>query len=57
MKIRKSMIDNAVLIIEPIRTTETGLDESELRELVSYLWQHNPDMVRDIICGDCPEHQ
>jgi hypothetical protein len=31
------------------------LTEDHQRELVAYIWKMKPQMIRDIICENCPE--
>ena len=31
------------------------LDESNQREILSWFWKHKPEMVREIVCENCPE--
>lgn len=38
-----------------LKQESNWLDESEQRELISYLWKNKPDMIRDIVCENCPE--
>ena len=32
------------------------MSEDEQRELISWFYKNKPEMVRDIICEECPEH-
>lgn len=31
------------------------LTEDMQRELIKYIWKHKPEMIREIICKNCPE--
>lgn len=28
----------------------------DLRETIKFVWKNNPEIIRDIICEECPEH-
>jgi hypothetical protein len=32
------------------------LDAKEQRYVIAWLWNNKPDMIRDIVCEECPEH-
>lgn len=33
------------------------LTEEEQRELIKFLWENKPNMVREIVCENCPEEK
>jgi hypothetical protein len=41
-------------------TTDNGVDvdlsEEQQKELVKFVWKNKPELIRDIICKNCPEH-
>jgi hypothetical protein len=39
-----------------IQLSKTMLTEDEQRELIANIWKFTPDLVRDVVCEDCPEH-
>jgi hypothetical protein len=50
MQILKS--GEEIIILNP---RSNWLNESEQRELISYLWKEKPNLIREIICENCPE--
>ena len=34
----------------------TILSNIEQRQLISWFWENEPSMVREIVCEECPEH-
>ena len=55
MEIRKSLISNGIVLLEP-STSAIGLNEKELRKLILWVWKNKPEIIRDIVCEECPEH-
>lgn len=39
-----------------IQLSKTMLTEDEQRELIVNIWKVTPDLIRDVVCEDCPEH-
>lgn len=39
-----------------IQLSKTMLTEDEQRELVVNIWKFNPELIRDVVCENCPEH-
>ncbi len=54
MEFRKSALKGGVIVSDGDGNV-IGLTESEQRELIVYLWKEKPDLIRDIICENCPE--
>lgn len=44
------------LIITETPFDSVRLSESEQRQLIAYLWRNKPELVREIVCENCPEH-
>lgn len=43
------------IVIKPEEERDTLLIESEQRELIKWFKDNKPELIRDIICEDCPE--
>jgi hypothetical protein len=54
MEIKQAMIVSGIIITH--ESNAMGLTDAEQRELISYLWKNKPEMVREIVCEECPEH-
>jgi hypothetical protein len=35
---------------------KTMLTEEEQREVIQNIWKFTPEIIRDIVCENCPEH-
>lgn len=53
MKIEK--YQHTYIRIDPAPRRSTLLNDNELRELVAYIKKEKPEILRDIMCEDCPE--
>lgn len=47
-------LENNIKIRE--RDNIVNLGEAEQRELIVWLWKNRANVVRDIVCDNCPEH-
>ncbi len=44
------------LVIEITSFDSVRLSDQDQRKLIVYLWRTKPEMVREIVCEECPEH-
>lgn len=44
------------LIVEITPLDSVRLYEADQRKLIAYLWRTRPEMVREMVCEECPEH-
>ena len=52
---RISESNDGGIIIAPTHSRDTILDESDLREIIAWTKKNKPEILRDIMCEDCPE--
>jgi hypothetical protein len=47
--------DDTEIIILTTGQSSKWLSEEQQREILIWFWANKPDMVRDIVCENCPE--
>lgn len=55
IKLQTDMINHSIALTNKYKR-RFAMEEDEQRELITWFFRNKQEMIRDIICEECPEH-